>query len=173
MKTLTTLFALALFCATAYGQTIKSLGFNTTNGEVVANTGTNTLTFTNAFTVATNAVAQVRTNLGLGSLSVGTFSVATNLALKVSTNLVVTNGVIIANNIDAAQIEAVRFFVPGTDDAPIGFEQPEQAGKFVRALAGSTNTNEPFSGMIEFKNDEDDVFEMVISNGIILSVQEP
>jgi hypothetical protein len=66
MKTLTTLLALALFCATGYGQTIKSLGFNTTNGEVVY-TGTNTLTFTNAFTVATNAVAQVRTNLGLGS----------------------------------------------------------------------------------------------------------
>jgi hypothetical protein len=67
MKTLTTLFALALFCATGYGQTIKSLGFNTTNGEVVANTGTNVLTFTNAFTVATNAVAQVRTNLNLGA----------------------------------------------------------------------------------------------------------
>lgn len=31
------------------GQTIKSLGFNTTNGQVVANTGTNPLTFTNRF----------------------------------------------------------------------------------------------------------------------------
>ena len=29
------------------GQTIKSLGYNTTNGQVVANTGTNTLRFTN------------------------------------------------------------------------------------------------------------------------------
>jgi hypothetical protein len=39
---------LATLCAaTSFGQTIKSLGFNTTNGEVVANT-TNTLTFTNA-----------------------------------------------------------------------------------------------------------------------------
>jgi hypothetical protein len=47
MKTLTTLLALALFCATGYGQTIKSLGYNTTNGQVVANTGTNVLTFTN------------------------------------------------------------------------------------------------------------------------------
>jgi hypothetical protein len=172
MKTLTTLLALALFCATGYGQTIKSLGYNTTNGEVVY-TGTNVLTFTNAFTVATNAVAQVRTNLGLGSLSVGTFSVATNLALKVSTNLAVTNGAIIATDIVVGQIEARRFFVEGADDDPIQFDQPEQAGKFVRALAGSTNTNEPFSGMIEFKNAGDDVFEMVISNGIILSVQEP
>jgi hypothetical protein len=48
MKTLTTLLALALFCATGYGQTIKALGYNTTNGEVVANTGTNVLTFTNS-----------------------------------------------------------------------------------------------------------------------------
>jgi hypothetical protein len=47
MKTLTTLLALATLCATAYGQTIKSLGYNTTNGQVVANTGTNLLTFTN------------------------------------------------------------------------------------------------------------------------------
>jgi hypothetical protein len=31
------------------GQTIKSLGYNTTNGQVVASTGTNPLTFTNRF----------------------------------------------------------------------------------------------------------------------------
>jgi len=65
MKTLTTLLALATLCVTAYGQTIKSIGYNTTNGEVIANTGTNTLTFTNAFAFTTNAVAEVRTNLGL------------------------------------------------------------------------------------------------------------
>jgi hypothetical protein len=47
MKTLTTLLALALFCATACGQTIKALGYDTASGEVVANTGTNVLTFTN------------------------------------------------------------------------------------------------------------------------------
>jgi hypothetical protein len=47
MKTLTTLFALATLCATACGQTIKSLGYDTASGEVVANTGTNVLTFTN------------------------------------------------------------------------------------------------------------------------------
>jgi hypothetical protein len=47
MKTLTTLFALAILSATASAQTIKALGYNTTNGEVVANTGTNVLTFTN------------------------------------------------------------------------------------------------------------------------------
>lgn len=45
MKTLTALFL--LLAASAYGQSIKTLGFNTTNGVVVANTGTNVLTFTN------------------------------------------------------------------------------------------------------------------------------
>jgi hypothetical protein len=49
MKTLLALL-LATLCAvaSASGQTIRTLGFNTTNGQVVANTGTNTLTFTNA-----------------------------------------------------------------------------------------------------------------------------
>jgi hypothetical protein len=46
MKTLTTLFALAILSATSYGQTIKTLGYNTTNGHVVYS-GTNALTFTN------------------------------------------------------------------------------------------------------------------------------
>jgi hypothetical protein len=48
MKTLTTLFALAILSATASAQTIKALGYDTASGEVVANTGTNTLTFTNS-----------------------------------------------------------------------------------------------------------------------------
>jgi len=40
---------LAVLCAaSASGQSIRTLGYNTTNGQVVANTGTNTLTFTNA-----------------------------------------------------------------------------------------------------------------------------
>jgi hypothetical protein len=47
MKTLTTLFALAILSATASAQTIKALGYNTTNGEV-AYSGTNVLTFTSA-----------------------------------------------------------------------------------------------------------------------------
>jgi hypothetical protein len=77
MKTLTTLLALALalFCATGYGQTIKSLGYNTINGEVVY-TGTNVLTFTNA--PAFTDAATVRTNLGLGATAQTIFTVKTN-----------------------------------------------------------------------------------------------
>ena len=43
------------------GQTIKSLGYNTTNGQVVANTGTNPLTFTNA-SITMNAGGLVISN---------------------------------------------------------------------------------------------------------------
>jgi hypothetical protein len=46
MKTLFTILLATLCAVTGYGQTIKSLGF-TTNGQVVANTGTNALKFTN------------------------------------------------------------------------------------------------------------------------------
>ncbi len=48
MKPLLLTLLLATLCAaTGYGQTIKSLGYNSTNGQIVANTGTNVLTFTN------------------------------------------------------------------------------------------------------------------------------
>lgn len=48
MNHLLTLIAVLLICASpVQAQTIKTLGYNTTNGTVVANTGTNVLTFTN------------------------------------------------------------------------------------------------------------------------------
>jgi hypothetical protein len=47
MKHFLTTLLLATLCATGYGQTIKSLGYNTTNGDVVY-AGTNPLVFTNA-----------------------------------------------------------------------------------------------------------------------------
>lgn len=46
MKYLASLLLILGFGLSAFGQTIKSLGYNTTNGQVVANT-TNALTFTN------------------------------------------------------------------------------------------------------------------------------
>jgi hypothetical protein len=62
---LLTLLAALLLCAPSHAQTIKSLGYNTTNGFVVYS-GTNPLTFTNSLQFATNARAGTRTNLGLG-----------------------------------------------------------------------------------------------------------
>jgi len=91
MKTLLTLLLAALCAvASASGQTIRTLGYNTTNGQIVYS-GTNTLTFTNAvlcnanvsavdlaadnltvegaiyFTEALTNIAVTRTNLGLGA----------------------------------------------------------------------------------------------------------
>ena len=63
MKTLLTLLLATLCAATSYGQTIKSLGYNTTNGQIVAATN---VVWTNAFNFSTNTVAaQVRTNMGI------------------------------------------------------------------------------------------------------------
>ena len=45
MKHLFSILIAAILCANASAQTIKTLGYNTTNGQVVANTGTNVLTF--------------------------------------------------------------------------------------------------------------------------------
>jgi hypothetical protein len=71
------LAAAALAAASASGQTIKSLGFNTTNGQIVYS-GTNALTFTNALQFSTNARAATRTNLGGTTLGNSVFT-ATNI----------------------------------------------------------------------------------------------
>ena len=72
------LLAAALLCwaAPAQGQTIKSLGFNTTNGNIVAATN---VTFTNSVGFSTNARAATRTNLGGTTVGNAVFT-ATNAA---------------------------------------------------------------------------------------------
>jgi hypothetical protein len=64
---LTILAALAILAAPAAAQTIKTLGYNTTNGQIVAATNA---VWTNSFSFSTNTVAaQVRTNLALPLLA--------------------------------------------------------------------------------------------------------
>jgi hypothetical protein len=70
------LAAAALAAAPAAGQTIKSLGYNTTNGNIVAATN---VTFTNSVGFATNARAATRTNLGGTAVGNSVFT-ATNAA---------------------------------------------------------------------------------------------
>ena len=66
MKTLLTAL---LFAAMLSGALAQNIGLVTdTNGNIVTRR-TNTLTFTNPLTWATNVVAATRTNLGLGSLA--------------------------------------------------------------------------------------------------------
>jgi len=58
MKTLLAIILLAACVATGYGQTIKSLGYNTTNGRVVYS-GTNDLAFTNTVAFGQNADTKI------------------------------------------------------------------------------------------------------------------
>jgi len=89
-----------LAAAPATAQTIKSLGFNTTNGFVTYS-GSNSLTFTNALQFSTNARATTRTNLGLGGSDSVTFS---NLSLSSNGSLAIggMNITAITSGIDLA-----------------------------------------------------------------------
>ena len=111
------LLAAALAAAPAAGQTIKSLGYNTTNGQVVYS-GTNPLTFTNplAFGDTTNT-ASIRTNLGGTTVGDSVFT-ATNAAAAATaiglgtTNYVGFGGVEILGDelqINGASINSVAF----------------------------------------------------------------
>ncbi len=81
MKLLLTILA-CLIAASAGAQTVKSLGYNTTNGQVVYG-GSNSLTFTNALQFSTNARAATRTNLGGTTVGNSVFT-ATNAAAAAS-----------------------------------------------------------------------------------------
>jgi hypothetical protein len=75
------LAAAALAAAPASGQTIKSLGYNTTNGNIVAATN---VTFTNSVGFATNARATTRTNLGGTTVGNAVFTATNTSAAQVA-----------------------------------------------------------------------------------------
>ena len=75
------LLAAALAAAPAAGQTVKSLGYNTTNGNIVAATN---VTFTNSVGFATNSRAATRTNLGGTTVGNAVFTAATTNAARVA-----------------------------------------------------------------------------------------
>jgi hypothetical protein len=86
------LLAAALATSPAAGQTIKSLGYNTTNGQVVYS-GTNPLTFTNSLQFATNAQAATRTNLGGTTVGDSVFTATNAAAAATAVGLGATNAV--------------------------------------------------------------------------------
>ena len=74
MKTPSIILALFLFgAASAHSQTLKTLSYNTTNGQVVYS-GSNSLTFTNALQFSTNARAATRANLGATTVGANLFT---------------------------------------------------------------------------------------------------
>jgi hypothetical protein len=107
---LLTFLAALLLCAPSYAQTVKSLGFNTTNGFIVYG-GTNPLTFTNSLQFATNARAATRTNLGLGTAAVEAATAfqpasanLTNLALNDAASLTNFPALLLRTNGSAAAL---------------------------------------------------------------------
>ena len=165
------LLAAVLLCwaAPAQAQTIKSLGFNTTNGNIVY-TGTNALTFTNALSFGTN-VATTRTNLSLGATwltnaNVTNFRSAIGLGILDSVQF---------SNVYATHITEVRTLLvnDSTNQIRIEFEEPANAKTFVRNLTGSTDTNHPYSGEFRFQDpDSLTTYSATVSNGIILFINE-
>jgi len=193
---LTILAALFLCAAPAQSQTLKSLMYNSTNGNVIYS-GTNALTFTNSLSFGTNA-AVTRTNLSLGSTwltntNVTNFRSAIGLG---TTNEATFKRIQTVSSSFISDSNVVEISVPlwfgdrnGTNNI-FEFEANDQGiarsnlslglpaltntsnVTMMRALAGSTNTNQPFSGTIVYKTPSDESWDITVSNGIILYIQE-
>jgi hypothetical protein len=213
---------LVTLCATGYGQTIKALGYNTTNNTIVGLTNNQrlafehialtagtatvpslTLAFSNnvfgafastafgvgpylgfsvdgnrRFYISTNTIraelpisfsagndSATRTNLGLGATwltndNVTNFRTAIGLG---ATNDVTFNSVAVTNS--AATRTNLGLPLPAlTNTSNV---------TMMRSLAGSTNTNEPFSGVIQVQDSGpfNDTIQITISNGIIVKVE--
>ena len=186
MKLLTLLLAtLFLLAASAEAQVIKSLGYNTTNGQIVAATNT---VWTNSFSFSTNTVAaQIRTNLALGETNGVTFGGITiaggvlTISDEGEADVYVSNenadlalyavpgsGQILAYN----SISFVNTTNAATTRTNLGLGLPALTNTSnvaaMRALAGSTNTNQPFSGSISVVG-TNNTNTLVFSNGILLS----
>jgi hypothetical protein len=151
MKPFLLTLLLATCAVTAQGQTIKTLGYNTTNGNVVY-TGTNVLTFTN-----TNGNEGVKFN-----------------------KIGIENGIFLYDQATVsfdgeAYFNTISFQT--TNDASgtranlsLGLPALTNTSNLtmMRELAGSTNTNEPFSGSISVVG-TNNTNTLVFSNGILLS----
>jgi len=71
MKKLLLTLVFGILGVGVYGQTIKSLGYNTTNGHIVSATN---VVWTNSFSFLSNAISsQVRSNLGINNTFAGQF----------------------------------------------------------------------------------------------------
>jgi hypothetical protein len=188
MKTLLTLL-LALCAATGYGQTIKTLGYNTTNGQVVYS-GTNTLTFTNAvlwnanvsavdlgannltvegaiyFTEALTNIAVTRTNLGLGAAWLTNTTIPNFLS---SIGLSATNEVSFETvSVDQLSWEGTTVFEPetGTFYTDINFNNTTNAAitRTNLGLGGGITTNRTF---VSYNGTNYTTNSVSISNGVI------
>lgn len=156
----------AILCASASAQTIRTLGYNSTNGQVVAATNvvwTNTTTFRKVVVdpQASGALGiQYGTN-DSGLYNGGTYNI---LSLRVG-------GI----NALTAETNGVSFANPNTTRTNLSLGLPALTNTsnvtMMRALAGSTNTSHPFTGSVTVVDDVNDVATLVFSNGILVEFQ--
>lgn len=185
MNHLLSILLTAILCATASAQTIKTLGYNSTNGQVVAATN---VVWTNAFGFSTNTVADsVRTNLGLGATwltntNVTNFRTAVGLGENSEPSflrILVTEGTGTNGPVEFAgdgisfPNESLKAFYRGDLGLPLAALTNTSNVTIMRALAGSTDTNQPYSGLISFQDFADDTHTITVSNGIITSYTAP
>jgi hypothetical protein len=162
------LLATALLCwaAPAAGQTVKSLGYNTTNGQVVANTGTNVLTFTNTDINFNNGNLRFRdTEIEGSDFAIDFDDGAISGSVSLGTNVHFIAGPVQFAGINAATAAATTRTNLGL---PLAALTNTSNVTTMRALAGSTNTNHPFSGSISVVG-TNNTNTLVFSNGILLS----
>jgi hypothetical protein len=176
MKTFFTLLLAALCAATSYGQTMKALSYNTSNNQVVTGIGTNRLTFTN-----NTAAPRLNTTSG-GSYSNPAITIgATN------TGFVSSSGILFAiskgSPVFSADTNEFSILSPmnfgdfsghARTNLGLGLRALTNTSNVttMRALAGSTNTNQPFSGYFEY-SDGTDTYGLTFSNGILLQQTGP
>ena len=130
------LLAAALAAAPAAGQTIKSLGYNTTNGNIVAATN---VIFTNSVGFATNAQSATRTNLGLGWSALTNTNAATSLLGFTTNGQVVANtGASVLTFTNSVYIGGSVRILDGTNEA---FEFPNDAEAEFSYAISFLNTN--------------------------------
>jgi hypothetical protein len=171
MKTILTLLLATLCAASAFGQTIKTLGYNTTNGTIVF-ANTNTLNFTNPVFFSSFAQNDLSIQLWPSFEDEGcAFGIVRG-----------TNGIVPLLNL-GFQNNTVHLFVPigfqsntvaATTRTNLGLGLPALTNTSnvtaMRALSGSTNTNHPFSGSVSVVG-TNNTNTLVFSNGILQSVQ--
>jgi hypothetical protein len=155
MKTFLTLLLAALCAANGYGQTIKSLGYNTTNGQVIASTGTNALAFTSPVTFKNLFVAGDYAPPSSGSLA------QFGEAMNVYTNYIQAS---VPVYFDQAATTRTNLGLP------LAALTNTSNVTAMRALSGSTNTNHPFSGSVSVVG-TNNTNTLVFSNGILQAVQ--
>ena len=192
---LLTLLAALLLCAPSHAQTIKSLGYNTTNGFVVYG-GTNLLTFTNNVGFSSGRI-EIGGGLGFWDATAAEYALffqsdeavilsesrwndpSVRASLGFSTNLNTLWTATTSSNARSA-VGLGATWLTNTDadtfrsNIGLGLSALTNTSNVtaMRALAGSTNTNAPFSGSVSVVG-TNNTNTLVFSNGILLEVTAP